>query len=204
MNTISIIGAGGHTRSILNLIKQHYSCDLEIFDDTYCDTKTEYINNIKLAGKIQDISLDNSLVFLSIGDNTKRAHYFNLFHNTIIMDNLIHKSSLIETSVVLGKANQILAQVYINSNTKIGNNNIINTSAIIEHEVQIGDHNHISVGAKLCGRTKIGNYCMVGTGAIIIDKISICDNVTVGAGAVVVKDITQPGTYVGNPAKKIK
>ncbi|HFU6823723.1 TPA: NeuD protein, partial [Streptococcus agalactiae] len=32
--------------------------------------------------------------------------------------------------------------------------------------------------------------------------ISSCT--TIGAGAVVVKDIIEPGTYVGVPAKKIK
>lgn len=36
-----------------------------------------------------------------------------------------------------------------------------------------------------------------------IMKITICNFVTIGAGAVVVKDITEPGTYVGNPIKKI-
>ena len=62
----------------------------------------------------------------------------------------------------------------------------------------------MAVGAILCGRTVIGNRCMIGAGAVVIDQIKICDDVTVGANAVVVKDITVPGTYVGNPARKIK
>jgi len=37
-----------------------------------------------------------------------------------------------------------------------------------------------------------------------MDKLSICDNTIVGAGSVVIRDINDPGTYVGNPARRIK
>jgi acetyltransferase-like isoleucine patch superfamily enzyme len=43
----------------------------------------------------------------------------------------------------------------------------------------------------------------IGTNATIM-PVSICDNVVVGAGAVVTKDITEPGIYAGNPARLIR
>jgi len=45
---------------------------------------------------------------------------------------------------------------------------------------------------------------IIGAGAVVTDKISICDNVIIGAGSVVIRDIEDAGTYVGNPAKRIK
>ena len=51
--------------------------------------------------------------------------------------------------------------------------------------------------------TKIGNHVSIGTNATIL-PVSICDHVVVGAGSVVTKDITEPGIYAGNPAKKIR
>lgn len=48
--------------------------------------------------------------------------------------------------------------------------------------------------------TKIGNNVSIGSNATIL-PVNICDNVVVGAGAVVTKDITEPGIYVGNPAR---
>jgi serine acetyltransferase len=39
---------------------------------------------------------------------------------------------------------------------------------------------------------------------MIREGTKVCDNVTIGAGSVVLKDITQPGVYIGIPAKKIK
>jgi len=34
--------------------------------------------------------------------------------------------------------------------------------------------------------------------------VSICDQAVIGAGAVVTKDITEPGVYAGNPARKLR
>jgi len=51
--------------------------------------------------------------------------------------------------------------------------------------------------------TLIGNDVSIGSNATIL-PVSICDRVVIGAGAVVVKDIKEPGVYAGNPAKKIR
>jgi len=51
--------------------------------------------------------------------------------------------------------------------------------------------------------TSIGNKVAIGSNATIL-PVKICDNAVIGAGAVVTKDIVEPGTYVGNPAYKLK
>ena len=50
----------------------------------------------------------------------------------------------------------------------------------------------------------IGDNCYFGSGAKVIGAVTIADDVAVGAGAVVTKDITEPGTtWAGIPARKI-
>ncbi len=51
--------------------------------------------------------------------------------------------------------------------------------------------------------TRIGNHVSVGSNATIL-PVTVCDDVVIGAGAVVTKDITQPGTYAGNPARLLR
>ena len=201
MKHIAIIGCGGHLRSALNLLRSNFSrTEFKIFDDVFEDY--EIIRQVEFVGKIEDIT-EEYMIFLAVGNNTKRAELFHKFTPQIIHKNLFHTTSTIEEDIKIGIANQIYANAYINAETQIGNNNIINTGAIIEHEAIIGSHNHISVGATICGRVKIGNDCMLGAKSTIIDKISICSNVTIGAGTVVIRNIEEPGTYVGNPARKI-
>jgi acetyltransferase-like isoleucine patch superfamily enzyme len=52
-------------------------------------------------------------------------------------------------------------------------------------------------------KTLIGDNVSIGSNATIL-PVEICSNAIIGAGAVVTKNITQPGVYAGNPAKKIK
>jgi acetyltransferase-like isoleucine patch superfamily enzyme len=51
--------------------------------------------------------------------------------------------------------------------------------------------------------TEIGNNVSIGSNVTLL-PVSICNNVVIGAGAVVTKNITESGVYVGNPAKKIR
>jgi UDP-N-acetylbacillosamine N-acetyltransferase len=198
MKDIAILGAGGHCRSVTNIVNKNIYNLLGIFDDNF--VKNEIINGIKLVGKIKDIPVNIQRI-IAFGDVWKRKYYYN---NTILVDNLIHKKTVIEGNTSIGTSNQIFKGVYINSGAIIGWNNILNTNSIIEHEVRIGNHNHISIGAILAGRVTIGSMCFVGAGTVIIDNISICDNVTIGANSVVTNSIYKEGIYVGSPVRKIK
>src|ERR1700677_568512 len=48
--------------------------------------------------------------------------------------------------------------------------------------------------------TTIGNRVSIGSNATIL-PVKICDDVVIGAGAVVTRDITVAGSYMGNPAR---
>jgi sugar O-acyltransferase (sialic acid O-acetyltransferase NeuD family) len=104
----------------------------------------------------------------------------------------------------LGVGNLILPYSLLEPSSKIGNNNLINCYVGIFHDVVIGDHNEIMPGAKLLGCSSIGSNCRIGSNATILPNVSICDNVNIGAGTVVINDITESGTYVGVPARKVR
>lgn len=49
--------------------------------------------------------------------------------------------------------------------------------------------------------TRIGDRVSIGSNATVL-PVTICDDVVIGAGSVVTHDITEPGIYAGNPARK--
>lgn len=200
---VYIAGAGGQARALIVLLEQNNYKIRGIYDDTFIIEKKELINNIPIIGNLEQIN-QNYRLLLAIGNNERRQKLYLKYLSQIISENCIHPMAHIENLVSLGKSNQIFAKVFINSNVSIGNNNIINTGVIIEHEAIIGNHCHISVASVLCGRVKVGDCCFIGAGAVVIDKISICDNVIIGANSTVTESITESGTYIGSPAKKIK
>jgi UDP-N-acetylbacillosamine N-acetyltransferase len=198
---VDVIGAGGHARAVIALLERCEFTVAGVYDESYTEGTGELIAGIKLRGTSP---LGDNQIVLAIGDNRKRADMALQYTDRLLKRSIIHPSVIIEKDVVLGDHNLIMPGVILNTEAQVGWNNILNSRSVIEHETKVGDHNHISVGAVLCGRVTVGNYCFVGAGAVIIDKISVTDHVIIGAGAVVVRNITEPGTYVGNPARKIK
>lgn len=63
------------------------------------------------------------------------------------------------------------------------------------------DFCHVSVGAHLSGTVVVGTGTWIGAGATVINNVNICGKCMIGAGTVVIKDIDEPGTYIGVPAK---
>jgi hypothetical protein len=50
---------------------------------------------------------------------------------------------------------------------------------------------------------EFGDNVVISTGAILVGPLQICDNVIVGPGSLVNKSITEPGVYLGYPARRI-
>lgn len=202
MKKIAVLGAGGHTRSLLNLIDPRKYEIEGIYDPQFEEDRPETIGPHRVRGRPEDIA--GAAIVISSGNPTVRGELYGVHLENILEDNLFHPRALVEENVSLGGCNQLFAGSYINSFTRLGDDNIVNSGALVEHECLIGSHNHIAIGARIAGRVTIGDRCFIGAGAVLIDTISVCSGATIGAGAVVVRDIREPGTYAGCPARRLK
>ncbi len=91
----------------------------------------------------------------------------------------------------------------VSTNVTIGSHVLINLGVSVSHDAVIGDFVTVSPGVTIAGGVVLGNGCFVGAGASLVDGTSLAEGVLVGAGAVVTKSISEPGTYVGVPARRI-
>jgi len=204
-----VIGCGGHSRAILNLLIQETKSNVIKLYDLNEPDYSEVILGVPVIGVAADLletPVDQNIkVYIAIGDNYLRHEWFEQLNKEgYTIGTLVSAQAMISLEVNIGLGTLICPLTFIGPESNIGHNTIINTSAIIEHEVRVGHSCHISPGGKISGRTKIGDRVFVGVGATVIDGINICDDVIVGAGAVVVNSINTPGTYVGVPAKLLK
>jgi acetyltransferase-like isoleucine patch superfamily enzyme len=116
----------------------------------------------------------------------------------------------LKKNVFVGPFVEIQNDVLIEDNTRIQSHSFICSKVSIGKDCFIG-HGVMFVNDKFYNRslskdllpTKIGNKVYIGSNSTIL-PISICDDVVIGAGSVVTKNITESGTYAGNPARKIK
>lgn len=108
----------------------------------------------------------------------------------------------IQKGVVIGERTKIQSHSFICELVTIGNDCFIGHGVMFINDL-------FQSGGPAGGdqskwkSTTIGNKVSIGSNATIL-PVKIVDNVVIGAGAVVTKDITEPGIYAGNPAKFLR
>jgi len=107
-------------------------------------------------------------------------------------------------SVDVGPGSMICAGNIITVDISLGRHTIVNLDCTIGHDAVFQDYVTLCPSVNMSGMTHIGSCVEFGTGTQVLQGKRVCGDVVVGAGAVVNKDITEPGTYVGVPARRLK
>lgn len=200
-----VIGANGLAKQALPLFGRNRH--VVFFDNT--PDSPEWFHNHRVWNDLEylkDTLKNEPFKFtICIGNPKWRKHFYELLISLGgWSDNLVSDKTSISTDAEIGVGNIFLDYSLVETDAKIGFGNLINCYAGIFHDVEIGNYNEIMPGAKILGTAKIGNGCRIGTNSSILPGVTIGDNVIIGAGAVVNRDILEPGTYVGVPAKLLR
>lgn len=200
---VIIIGASGHGKVVADIIQKSGDKIVGFLDDNPSIGK-EFMG-FPILGTVNDYEEYDTAEFVIAIGNAKIRERIAQKLSGISWYTAIHPTAVIsDMDVEIGHGTVVMANAVINVGARIGAHCIINTSAVVEHDNRIADFVHISVGAKLAGTVSVGKRSWVGIAACVSNNTNICDDCMIGAGAVVIKDIEEPGTYVGGPVKKIE
>lgn len=209
MKKIVLIGAGGHCKVIIDIIKSTNEYDvIGITDKITKGTllSIPIIGNDNLLQQIYNEGIQYA--FISIGSlnnlNIRNNIYKKLKNIGFNIPVLIHKTAVVSPFSHIQEGTCVMAGAIVNPGANIGKNCIINSGSIIEHDCKIGDNTHISPNVSIAGGVNVGFNTHIGIGSSIIQGKIVGDNVTVGAGAVVIDNIADNSLAVGIPAKVIK
>ena len=156
--------------------------------------------------QITDIPKINEVCFVAgTGNPSANKKFANIIQeNNLKLSQPIICDSYIGENVFVGHGSIVCPKSVLTCDINIGKFSIINISTTIGHDCILDDFVVLSPNCSLSGHTKIKSETLLGTNVVTIPKKNICNNVIIGASSVVVKDITEPGTYIGIPAKRIK
>lgn len=202
-----VIGAGGLGRELVSFIN-HSSKVMDVpnvigFVDDDKKALDKFDINLKIIDSLSEndlnkyesvlLAINNSEIKRNIFDNTDPSKINGFAHHSCIIGDRakIHQSAILFPNVLISCDSEISRGVFINCGSQIG------------HDVFIDEFVNVMANVDVGGNCKIGKNVLIGTGSTIYPKVKIADNVTIGAGSVVFRNIKEPGTYVGNPAKKI-
>ncbi len=198
-----IFGFGGHARAVAD-VATSAGIGRMVFIDSNAQVGEMLFGEPVL--KVWDGPLEAGWqAFSAAGDNSERQKHLLKFRQSgWRIATLAAPNASIGTDATIGEGSLVCSLAHLGPLAKIGEGCIINSGAIVEHESTVGNYSHVSVNTTIAGRSHIGRCVMVGAGATVIDCLSICDDVIVGAGATVIDPITEPGVYVGAPARRVK
>ena len=139
---------------------------------------------------------------VTFGEGVTLVEPSNLYECRIGAGSFVGPFCEIQKGVRIGERTKVQSHSFVCELVTIGND------CFIGHGVMFINDTFAKGGpargdTSLWRSTRIGHRVSIGSNATLL-HVDVCDDVVIGAGAVVTKSITEPGTYVGNPARKLK
>jgi acetyltransferase-like isoleucine patch superfamily enzyme len=143
-----------------------------------------------------------SIVNVSFGDNVTVVQPANLYGCSIGDDVFVGPFTEIQKGVIIGARTRVQSHAFICELVEIGEDCFIGHGVMFTNDV-------FATGGPARGKrelfrtTYIGHRVSIGSNVTLL-PVDVCNDVVIGAGAVVTKNIDQPGIYAGNPARLLR
>ena len=188
MKNLILIGAGGHAKSLIDLIESSQEWKIMGLIGNREEVGKSVLG-YKIIGDDSDLELiknacENALIAIGqIKNCEKRKKLANKldkfgFKFPVIKSKFCYVSKHSE----IGRGTTIGHGAIINSNVVIGQHCIINSQSLIEHDSKVDEFCHISTGSLINGGAIIGKESFVGSNTLIRENITIPKNSIISAG----------------------
>jgi sugar O-acyltransferase (sialic acid O-acetyltransferase NeuD family) len=200
MKKLIIIGAAEPGQEILDILSSgcqgenvqfHRFYDDFLQGDDIINTLSPELDCMSFISAIGNVQVRKKLYLQFIAHNLKPV-------------NIVSDHAWISPWATLAGGVVVYPQCSISTNAHIGEDVLVNYNASISHGVRIGAHGNICPGVRIAGNVVLGERVYIGIGSVIKERVSICDNVFIGANSTVLKDITEPGIYIGSPCRLLR
>ena len=200
-----LIAASGLAREVLPVVQESGRVVLGFLDDRHVELPRT-IGGAPMLGGIDDIPLyPDAQVLVCVGSGVYRervvARLDALGVDAERYATIVDPSVRNPGACPVGVGSILLAGVVITADAVIGAHVVAMPHVTITHDCLIDDFATLSAGVALGGGVRIGRGAYLGMNCSVRQGVSIAPRATVGMGAVVLRDIHQPGTWVGVPAR---
>ena len=201
---ILIYGAGGHSKTVISLLRLLNWNITGIMDDAVAPgtavSGVKVLGNADLLPKLRADGV--TCAVNAVGGIGNYSVRWRIFEKLRALDfsfpTLIHPSAFIEDTAVLADGIQVLAQSYISSESSIEFGTLINAGTVISHDGCIGRCVNLSPGALLAGQVTVKDFAQIGMGATVNLGVTVGTAARIGNSAVVKGDVPDNGrVYAG-------
>jgi acetyltransferase EpsM len=204
---IAIIGAGGHGRFVLDILRLSHS---EGFTAGFFDDRADEIQSVSgvpVLGPVSALDDDGRFdaAFAAIGDNRVRSEIQRRFQKRgYPFVRVVHPHSAISPQARLGDGSIAGAGVVVSCDAVVGRGVILSTLSSVGHDGRVGDYAQLTPGVNLGGACTIGEGVFLGMGTKVGPLVRVGEWSVVGAGSVVLEDLPDRHFCVGIPARPVR
>ena len=205
---VVILGAGGHAKVVCDALLSSGVPESDVLgfadDNPACIGTT--VMGFPVLGSLDALKIPRTVrVVMGVGDNAARRRLFERARALgYDCHTVVHPRAVIGRGSQLGAGVVVMANVVVNTDTRIEDDVILNTACSVDHDCRVGAHSHIAPGARVAGSVTVGEESMVGIGAAVLPGLWLGAGCLVGAGSVVTRAVESGCVVVGAPARVIK
>lgn len=209
MKHLLIIGARGFGRAVYDLAiamsQYQKEFDIKGFLDDKADALEGYDNYPPIVGTVESYEIHSDDVFIcALGDVHYKKHYAELILNRGgQFISIVHPSAHIGRNVQIGKGCIVAGNVWLDSDSKLGDFVTIQVGALIGHDVMVSDWTMIDSMCFLGGFVKIDELVTIHTHSSIIPHLTIGAESTVNVSSSVIRNVKAGSVVMGNPAREL-
>lgn len=209
MKNVVIIGARGFGREVYCSAMESLGYGETFVIKGFLDDKKTALDNYKgyppILDSVENYHIQKDDIFIcALGDVFYKEKYCRMvLEKGGEFITLIHPTVQINQNVSIGKGCVFLSYAVIGSDAVIGDFVNIQHFGIIGHDVSVGDWSMIDCHCFCGGFSKVGKSCTMHTSSVLVPQKEIGNFVTVNAGSIVIRNVDDYKTIIGNPAKEL-
>jgi sugar O-acyltransferase (sialic acid O-acetyltransferase NeuD family) len=181
-----VVGAGGHGRSVLELVRLGGTHRVLAFLDDQQPAGAD-IMGVPVWGDsawLQDLPARGvSAIHVAIGNNRSRQALCERASAAgLSLTTLVHPRAYVSPSAVLGPGCSVMALAAIGTEAVLGDGAIVNMGAVVDHHARVGAYGHLGTNATMAGGTRIGARAWLQAGSALGYHVHLPDDTVLGPG----------------------
>lgn len=211
MQKILVIGAGGLTKGILEIIER--TAELEVVGLIAAEPAPGERHfgypvlggDDELRGLVECHDVDGAVV--TIGDNWRRAAVVRSLSAALPrlrFPALVHPSAQVARGAAVGPGAVVGPVVVLDGDVRVEAFALALAGAVVGHDTVVGEFASLGPRSVVCGGARIGSHAAIGVGANVLHGVTVGEHTVIGAGATVTRDVPAGTVAYGSPARVVR